>query len=68
MREHKVNIVLYGVPQILPVRLGVLYIRFRALQEILKEIGEDFDNGFIQRQGRDLFCNILPCSNFGTEM
>jgi hypothetical protein len=48
--------------------LGILNIRFRALEEILEEIGKDFDNGFIQRQGGYLFCDVLPCSYFGTEM
>ena len=68
MREHKVDLIFYTIPQILPVRLGVFYIRFRALEKILEEIGKDFDNGFVQRQRGYLFCDVLPCSYFGTEM
>jgi len=38
------------------------------LEEILEEIGKDFNNGFVQRQRGYLLCDILPCSYFGTKM
>ena len=68
MRKNEIDIVLHRLPKGRSGSMSLFDIIRCAPEKILKEVCKYLHNTFVQRQRGDVLCNILPRSNFTSEM